>query len=72
MNPGCFKKGHDPRRHPLTIAEKQLGFQNALISIATRHPQMVDANGIHLSKYFLLNSGRHNGLSQQRRGKQKK
>jgi hypothetical protein len=52
-NPGQFRKGHDPRRHRFTLAECQLGFQRALESIVTRHPEWLDAYGRHVACKFL-------------------
>ena len=52
-NRGRFKKGADPRRHKFTPAECQAGFQAALVSIITRHPEWIDAYGRHAACKFL-------------------
>ena len=44
-----FARGHDPRRHDLTTAERQRGgregFQAMLVSIITRYPDAVSRDG---------------------------
>lgn len=58
-NPGRFRKGHDPRRHKFTTVECQAGFQAALVSIITRHPDKVDRAGRHMACYFLKRKPKH-------------
>lgn len=52
-NPGRFRKGHDPRRHNLTPAERVKGFWNAIYSIIQRYPDAVDSSGRHMAVDFL-------------------
>lgn len=37
-NPGWFKKGHDPRRHQLTEAERRKGYRVALSRLSAWTP----------------------------------
>lgn len=57
-NKGRFTKGPDPRRHKFSREECQAGFQAALVSIITRHPEAVDSCGRHIACYFLKRKGR--------------
>lgn len=57
-NNGAFKRGHDPRRHKLTTEDCQAGFQAALVSIITRHPDWIDAYGRHVACKFLKKKNR--------------
>jgi hypothetical protein len=52
-NRGQFKKGADPRRHKFSRDECVQGFWRALESIASRHPDWVDAYGRHAACKFL-------------------
>lgn len=52
-NRGQFRKGHDPRRHKLTVEECQAGFQAALVSIITRYPNAINGAGQHMARRFL-------------------
>ncbi|MGH9753274.1 MAG: hypothetical protein ACREA2_10865 [Blastocatellia bacterium] len=59
-NRGQFKKGHDPRRHVLTPADRVKGFWRAIYSIIQRHPDAVDSSGRHMAFDFLKVAGRQN------------
>ena len=48
-NPGHFRKGYDPRRHKLTTAERQRGFQAAIDSIIRRYPDAITVLGNHIA-----------------------
>lgn len=52
-NSGHFRKGFDSRRHKLTREECQAGFQAALVSIITRHPDAINKSGMHMACHFL-------------------
>jgi len=53
-NGGRFQKGADPRRHKFSTEECQAGFQAALVSIITRYPNAIGADGRHMACNFLL------------------
>lgn len=53
-----FTKGHDPRRHRFTTEECSKGFQAALESIITRHPDAIMRDGRHMACLFLRSKAR--------------
>jgi hypothetical protein len=52
-NKGHFKKGSDPRRHKFTRDECVRGFWNAIESVTTRRPEMVNKLGTHIARNLL-------------------